>query len=552
MNKLRNRVRPDILALEPYPSARFLTAADSTYTYLDANELPYAAVPGRPDYGRYPGQQPVKLTEALSRLYAVDPKKMLICRGADEAIDVLVRTFCVAGQDSILICPPAFPMYAMSATWQQAGIVEVPLNSDFQLDMTGIRNALTPQVKLIFLTTPNNPTGNLLNAHDIVALAKSCVETALVVVDETYIEFTKEPSCIGLIDSQPNICVLRTLSKSYGLAGLRCGVMILEPSLKEQCAKVLPPYPLPVAMTDIVLATLNPANRARLESRRDAVLETRDRFLAALSQHPALEEIYPAAANFVLTRWHDADAIMKIAREAGFILRRVKDQPAIKNGIRISIGTDYDMDRLLAALFGHDHDTSAHRRATVIRTTKETCISVDVDLDAEDPVHIATGVGFFDHMMEQVARHGGFSLDMECLGDLHIDSHHTVEDCAIALGQALKSALGNKAGIGRYGFTVPMDESLAHVAIDLSGRPYLSFTLPEGGFPAPAVGDLHTDMVEHIFRSLADALGATIHVTVTGENTHHMVEAIFKGLGRSLRQAIRVDGQALPSTKGVL
>jgi imidazoleglycerol-phosphate dehydratase/histidinol-phosphatase len=189
------------------------------------------------------------------------------------------------------------------------------------------------------------------------------------------------------------------------------------------------------------------------------------------------------------------------------------------------------------------------RRATVHRKTKETDITVSVDLDAEGPIQIATGQGFFDHMLEQLAKHGGFSMRLACQGDLHIDEHHTVEDCALAIGEALKKALGSKAGIGRYGFLLAMDESRAQVAIDLSGRPYSVF---DGTFGRTEVGGLATELVPHFFRSLADALGCALHVAVTGENTHHMVEACFKGTGRALRQAFRREGSELPSTKGVL
>ncbi len=189
------------------------------------------------------------------------------------------------------------------------------------------------------------------------------------------------------------------------------------------------------------------------------------------------------------------------------------------------------------------------RRARVERRTKETEIVVAVALDRTAPVAIATGIGFFDHMLEQVARHGGFSLELSCRGDLEVDEHHTVEDCALALGQALREALGDKRGIGRYGFLLAMDESQAQVAIDLSGRPYAVF---EGRFGREAVGGLPTELVPHFFRSLADSLGAAIHVQVRGENTHHMVEACFKGVGRALRRAFRVRGTELPSSKGVL
>ncbi|HEX7338897.1 MAG TPA: bifunctional histidinol-phosphatase/imidazoleglycerol-phosphate dehydratase HisB [Rhodanobacteraceae bacterium] len=189
------------------------------------------------------------------------------------------------------------------------------------------------------------------------------------------------------------------------------------------------------------------------------------------------------------------------------------------------------------------------RVATVERNTSETRIRAHVDLDAPSSAKVSTGIGFFDHMIEQIARHGGFALELTCDGDLDVDDHHTVEDCALALGEAIRKALGDKRGIGRYGFTLPMDESLASAALDLSGRSYLVF---EGTFPRDHVGELATEMVVHFFRSFCDALGANLRLTVQGENAHHMVEACFKVLARCLRQALRREGNQLPSTKGVL
>ena len=189
------------------------------------------------------------------------------------------------------------------------------------------------------------------------------------------------------------------------------------------------------------------------------------------------------------------------------------------------------------------------RRAVVHRKTLETDITVRVDLDATAPARAATGIGFFDHMLEQLGKHGGFALELECHGDLHIDEHHTIEDCALALGEALRRALGDKRGIARYGFLLPMDEARAQVAIDLSGRAYAVF---EGQFGREQVGGMPSELVPHFFRSLADSLGASVHVSVVGDNTHHMIEACFKGVGRALRQAFRRESDDLPTTKGVL
>jgi imidazoleglycerol-phosphate dehydratase/histidinol-phosphatase len=191
----------------------------------------------------------------------------------------------------------------------------------------------------------------------------------------------------------------------------------------------------------------------------------------------------------------------------------------------------------------------APRTASVTRKTRETEIAVTVDLDREADAEAATGIGFFDHMLEQLGKHGGFALAVRCRGDLKVDEHHTVEDTALALGQALRTALGDKRGIQRYGFVLPMDEAAAEVAIDLGGRAYFVF---EGAFARQAIGELPTELVPHFFRSLADALGAAIQIRVRGENTHHMIEACFKGVARALRQALARGGEALPTTKGTL
>ncbi len=192
----------------------------------------------------------------------------------------------------------------------------------------------------------------------------------------------------------------------------------------------------------------------------------------------------------------------------------------------------------------------APRRATIRRETKETKISVTVDLDAPAPIRLQTGLGFFDHMLEQIARNAGISLVITCDGDLHIDEHHTIEDVGLALGTALRQALGDKRGIGRYGFVMPMDEARADVALDLSGRAWLVF---EAQFPRENVGQMPTEMVSHFFKSVSDTLAATLHMKVTGDNTHHMIEALFKGFGRALRPAVaRGAGSEVPSSKGVL
>jgi len=213
--------------------------------------------------------------------------------------------------------------------------------------------------------------------------------------------------------------------------------------------------------------------------------------------------------------------------------------------------------QLRTAEFGGDWDWAgiAHalvevpRTASVRRKTRETDVRVEIDLDRAADPQVTTGLGFFDHMLEQLGKHGGFALTLTCQGDLHIDEHHTVEDSALALGQALREAVGDKRGLARYGFTLPMDEALASAALDFSGRACLVF---EGEFKRERVGDLPTELVPHFFRSVCDGAGLNLHLRVHGDNDHHQVEACFKVFARALRQALRREGDALPSTKGTL
>ena len=215
-------------------------------------------------------------------------------------------------------------------------------------------------------------------------------------------------------------------------------------------------------------------------------------------------------------------------------------------GVRgFHFGSDWDWPGIARAL------VEAPRRACVERRTRETRVRVELDLDRRAEARAGTGLGFFDHMLEQLGKHGGFALAVEVQGDLRIDEHHTVEDAGLALGQALREAVGDKRGLGRYGFELPMDEARAGAWLDFSGRPLFRF---EGAFPREYVGDLPTELVPHFFRSLCEGAGLNLHLAVQGENAHHMVEACFKAVGRALRQALARELRAsdVPSTKGAL
>ena len=547
---ISQRARPEILAMGGYVSARSIEKSNRGTIFLDANECAFEPFIGAQNLSRYPEQQPTALQEAICRWLDVSKRHITITRGADEAIDCLVRAFCVPGQDNIVICPPTFAMYAQSATLQNAEVRQAKLDKTFDIDVNLINQTTDKNTKIIFVCSPNNPTANLMNRTRILQLCADYAETALVVVDETYVEFADSESLIPCLDAHANLVILRTLSKSHAAAGLRCGVAVARSDVTGLLQKVLAPYPLAQPVVDAALTILSSKSQSVLAAKRRDIVTRRDQVAASLAACSDIVEVLPSDANYLLVRVKDAADLCEKCRASGIILRNQSHQPGLENSVRISIGSDEDMQAFLAVVRGENISARTDQRVeTVIRKTNETAISVRVNLDSAAPVRINTGIGFYDHMLDQIAKHGGFSLEIECDGDLHIDPHHSVEDCAIALGQAIRLALGDKRGIGRYGFFLPMDESQVKVALDFGGRFYLDF---KADFPESHVGDLPTDMVPHVFYSLAENMQANLHIAVSGENTHHMVEACFKGFGRALRQAIRREGDEMPSTKGSL
>ena len=518
--------------------------------HLDANENPYAPPPvvGTGGYNRYPAQQPEKLVRRLADLYGVRPEQLMVGRGADEGIECLLRAFCEAGQDSILTCPPTFGYYKTCADVQGAGVVEVPLVRTYQWDIPAIIKAAKPaDIKIVFLCSPNNPTGNSLTRDAILDVCASCPET-LVVVDEAYIEFSKQDSLTDQLDTVRNLVILRTLSKAYALAGVRAGALLAHPAVIDLLSKVLPPYPIARPVEAAVLNALAPSAMAVHAQRLAEALSERDRLAEGLAQSKFVNTVFPSDANFVLLDVSNADALFTRLRQFNL---KIRDYRSTTGRVRVSVGSPDENTIALQAFAVMDKAERSDRIGEVFRKTNETDISVRVNLDDASQTKIHTGIGFYDHMLEQISKHGGMGLTLACEGDLHIDAHHTVEDTALAFGTALKQALGDKAGIGRYGYIIPMDETQAQVAIDLSGRPAAVF---KGEFPTDHVGDFPVEMCPHFFESLAQTLGAAIHIDVKGDNSHHMIEACFKGVGRALRPALGIVGNSneIPSTKGSL
>lgn len=554
MNALAERLaRPEILSLAPFDiaaKANDLFGPDAIK--LDANENPFAPlVTGSLANGinRYPEPQPAALKRAMAALYGVQPENLAITRGADDAIDILVRAFCRGAEDAVAIPSPTFSAYAHFAALQGARLIEVPLDGEFDFDADAFIAAAKADAscKLAFICSPNNPTGNPVEPADVLRVVDSLPNT-IVVLDEAYIEFSELQSLAEEATRRSNLAILRTLSKAYGLAGARIGCLIGEAGLVGIAARALPPYPLPTLSIEAALATLSPSRRPLHIERIARIKAERERLAALLEASPLVERVRSGGGNFLFLEVADPAGLAKKLQALGI---RVRFRPnAAPGGVRLSIGDDAENEAALAA-FEVPSNARPARRGDVVRDTKETRIAVSVDLDRSEPRRIESGVPFFDHMLDQVAAHGNFALTLACEGDLEIDAHHSIEDIAIALGGALKQALAERRGIGRFGFALPMDETEAQVLIDLSGRPYSVF---EGEFAASHIGDYPTEMTRHVFRSLADSLGAAIHVRVTGENDHHKTEACYKAFGRALRQAVAREGaaDAMPSTKGVL
>jgi imidazoleglycerol phosphate dehydratase HisB len=371
-------------------------------------------------------------------------------------------------------------------------------------------------------------------AHARALLADSGVE----VIDESVIEFSDAPPRVSEAVASTNLAVVRDLSWAYGLAGAPCGAIIANPILIGRLEALVAPSELATPVVKLALAVLEPAKLAANAERIARVKAERALLVDELS---ALEGIEARGESgpFVRVRVEAVEGVIDALRR--FDVEFVQNDGWLRLPVRLDNAS-------LRAAFGVAQRKPS-RRAEIVRETSETRIVVQLDLDREAKPRISTGVGFYDHMLAQVAAHGGFALSVDCAGDLEIDNHHTIEDCALALGAALKQALGARKGMARFGFVLPMDETEAKISVDLGGRPYLVF---DGAFSAPLLGEYPTEMTEHVFRSLAQALGASIHVAVSGDNDHHKTEACFKAFGRALRQAIRIEGEALPSTKGVL
>jgi histidinol-phosphate aminotransferase len=350
MSWLTEIARPDIRALKAYEHA----AWEPGLIRLHANELPWRAHGDSSIAGlnRYPEPHPHELTAALARFYGVAPSRLLAGRGSDELIDLLIRSYCRAGQDKVIICPPTFGMYAVAARIQGAQVLEVPLQRDagYGLDPPALRAACDPNVKLIFLCSPNNPTGNRLDGEAIFELARELEGRALVVVDEAYVEFAHAPSLTAGIRERPGLVLLRTLSKAHGLAGARCGALIGHADVVALLRKVIQPYALTQLTIEAVFQSLEPAAIDQARARAATLKAERARVAAALGGRAGVLKVWPSEANFLLVEFDDAAAALQRAHAAGLLVRDMRAARGLSRALRISIGSPEQNDRLLASL----------------------------------------------------------------------------------------------------------------------------------------------------------------------------------------------------------
>ena len=346
-------VRPDLRGFAGYSSAR--SSALQGEVWLNANESPWPnPADGEAASRRYPDPQPQALRDALARLYGCQPSQLLIGRGSDEAIDLLVRALCEPGRDAVVTTPPVFGMYAVSARLQAARLIEVPLRDGedgFAPDLPAvIEAALAGAAKLVFLCSPSNPTGGALSPDDIARVAEALAGRALVVVDEAYGEFSEQPSAVALMVRHRNLAVLRTLSKAHALAAARIGCLIAQPELIAVLRACQAPYPVPTPCARLGLAALAPAALALTRERVAQLRRERERMHAALQRLPGVRRVYHSQGNYLLVRFDDAEAAFQALLGTGVVVRDQRAAPQLGDALRISLGTPQQNDRVLAAL----------------------------------------------------------------------------------------------------------------------------------------------------------------------------------------------------------
>ncbi|WP_181306237.1 histidinol-phosphate transaminase [Rufibacter sp. XAAS-G3-1] len=345
MFSIDNFIRPHLKSLKPYSSARDEFEGEAS-VYLDANENNLGSLAGGENYNRYPDPYQKTIKEKLAVLKGVKPEQIFIGNGSDEAIDLLVRLVCEPGRDEVLLLPPTYGMYEVSANIHNIGLQRVPLDERFQPVFEKIAEKQTDRTKILFLCSPNNPTGNILEPATVEKLITSF--NGLVVVDEAYIDFTDTPSWSTRLEEFPNLVVLQTLSKAWGMAGLRLGMAFASPEIISFLNKIKPPYNINAVTQELVSAALD--KTAQLTDMLQVIIAERTRLVEAFATLPLLEKVYPSDANFVLVQVPNANELYGYLLERGVVVRNRSTQPGCANCLRITIGTPTENDHLLESL----------------------------------------------------------------------------------------------------------------------------------------------------------------------------------------------------------
>jgi histidinol-phosphate/aromatic aminotransferase/cobyric acid decarboxylase-like protein/imidazoleglycerol phosphate dehydratase HisB len=458
------------------------------------------------DVNSYPHGGYPKLIEAIAAHAGVEPGNVVLGAGADDLILLCARVFAGPGDRVAIAEEPTYPLFRVAA-----GLADAEIGDDHP--------ALT------FCCRPNNPTGMLGPLPTARPLA----------VDEAYQEYAGE-TAVDLLED--GVVVIRTFSKAFGLAAARVGYALADADTASELGERQAPLAVSTLSAALALAAL-----ADPPDVSDQV-EERER-LAAAVRALGLEPL-PSAASFLFVPVDEPDALGEALLRDGIVVRVFAD------GIRFSVRDREDDDLLLAALArALERPLPSNslllggegRRVRHLRATAETRMRVRLALDGAGRVRVQTGAGIYDHFLEQLAFHGGLDLRLEGAGDLETGDHHTAEDAALALGEALDRALGDRRGIARYGdAVVPMDDALARAAVDLGGRPWAELRLEQ-----------EPGLAGHVLRSLAQAGRLAVHVDASGHDPHHVAEAAFKAVGRALRAALAPEsGNGVPSTKGLL
>ena len=544
--------RPNILGLEAYSTARDDCGSNRPEIFLDANENPY-----NNGINRYPDPHQKALKSRISEIKGIAVGSLFLGNGSDEAIDLVYRVFCEPGKSNTVSIAPSYGMYEVAAAMNDVEFRKVRLRPDFSMDTKAMLAATDSKTRLMFICSPNNPTGNSFPVEQIEDILERF--GGVVVLDEAYIDFSVRPSLTSLVKRYPNLIVLQTLSKAWGMAGLRIGLAIADPAVIALMSKVKYPYNINVLAQKMALMKLDGAAKDRAVAE---IVGQRFRLEKELAKCPEGKGIYSSDANFLLVRFDNPDEVYERLLAGGVIVRNRSKVSGCEGCLRITVGTPAENDRLLRLLSSPvaepveattpGMEILGERHIRIVRDTKETKISLELDLDSiGGSGRISTGLPFFDHMLEQIPNHGGVALSINAKGDLQVDEHHTIEDVGIVFGEAINAALGSKLGMARYGFVLPMDDCDAAVLMDFGGRIDFKWNAE---FKREKVGDVPTEMFSHFFQSVCAGAKCNLHIWAEGENEHHKAEAIFKAFARALRMAVARTPfpYELPSSKGVL